>query len=117
MKSQLSIRIFFLRCRTDGWYVVTKGKIRLRVFLFCSRADCIVAKLTSHSVARISFFFGYPHLVRGDLRPREWKRYIDDSSLHGTPPDRTLTCSLNKSTIFILQSILRLKIQRSKPYS
>ena len=65
IKSQLSIRIF-LKCRTDGWYVVTKGKIRLRVLFFYNRADCLVAKLTSDSVLRISFL-GYPRLISRDL--------------------------------------------------
>ena len=55
----------FLRCRTDGWHVVTKGKTRLRVFLFCKRADCLVAKLTSDSVLRK--FLGYPRLLRRNL--------------------------------------------------
>ena len=56
----------FLRCRTDGWYVVTKGKTRLHVLFFCKRADCLVAKLTSDSVLRISFL-GYPRLLRRNL--------------------------------------------------
>ena len=34
---------------------MTKGKTRLRVLLFCKRADCLVAKLISDSVLRISF--------------------------------------------------------------
>ena len=55
IKSQLSIRIF-LRCRTDGWHVVTKGKTRLRVLLFCKRADCLVSKLISDSVLCIRFY-------------------------------------------------------------
>ena len=37
----------FLRLRTDGWYVVTNGKICLRAFAFCWSADCLPAKLTS----------------------------------------------------------------------
>ena len=32
--SQFSISIF-LRLHTDGWYVVTKGKICFRAFVFC----------------------------------------------------------------------------------
>ena len=40
----------FLRLRTDGWYVVTKGKICLFDFVFCCRADCLLLKLTSDSV-------------------------------------------------------------------
>ena len=32
----------FLRLRTDGWYVVTKGKICLFDFVFCCRADCLL---------------------------------------------------------------------------
>ena len=55
-----------LRCRTDGWYVVTKGKIRLRVLFFCQTADRIVSKLTSDSVLRMSFL-GYPRLLRRNL--------------------------------------------------
>jgi len=45
---------------------VTKGKTRLRVLFFCKRADCLVAKLTSDSVLRISFL-GYPRLIRCNL--------------------------------------------------
>ena len=45
---------------------MTKGKIRLRVLFFCNRADCLVAKLTSDSVLRISFL-GYPRLISRDL--------------------------------------------------
>ena len=65
VKFQSSIRIV-LRYRTYGWYVVTKGKTRLRVLLICKRADCLVAKLTSDSVLRISFL-GYPRLIRRNL--------------------------------------------------
>ena len=45
---------------------MTKGKIHLRVLFFCNRADCLVAKLTSDSVLRISFL-GYPRLISRDL--------------------------------------------------
>ena len=38
-------------------------------------------------------------------------------SLYGTTPNRKFTCSLNKLTIFILRSNLRLKFQKSKPHS
>ena len=65
IKSHLSIRIF-LRCRTDSWYVVTKGNTRLRVLFFRKRADCLVAKFTSDSVLSISFL-GYPRLLRRNL--------------------------------------------------
>ena len=43
-----------------------KGKTRLRVLFFSKRADCLVAKLTSDSVLRISFL-GYPRLLRRNL--------------------------------------------------
>ena len=43
----------FLRLRTDGWYVVTNGKICLRAFAFCWSADCLPAKLTSDNVVCI----------------------------------------------------------------
>ena len=45
---------------------MTKGKTRLRVLLFCKRADCLVAKLTSDSVLRVSFL-GYPRLIKRNL--------------------------------------------------
>ena len=65
MNFQLCINIF-LRLRTDGWYVVTKGKICLRVFFFCCRADCLPAKLTSDNVVCI-ILWGYPRAMRRDL--------------------------------------------------
>ena len=43
---------------------MTTGKTRLRVLFFSKRADCLVAKLTSDSVLRISF---YPSLIRRNL--------------------------------------------------
>ena len=57
----------FLRLRTDGWYVVTKGKICLFDFVFCCRADCLLLKLTSDSVFCI-IFSGYPRDMRRDLK-------------------------------------------------
>ena len=45
---------------------MTKGKTRLRVLLFCKRADCLVAKLTSDSVLRVSFL-GYLRLIKRNL--------------------------------------------------
>jgi hypothetical protein len=36
---------------------VTKGKICFRVVSFCSRADCLAAKLTFDSAVRISLKF------------------------------------------------------------
>ena len=45
---------------------MTKVKTRLRVLLFCNRADCLVAKLTSDSVLCIRFL-GYKRLIRRDL--------------------------------------------------
>ena len=65
MNFQFCINIF-LRSRTDGWYVVTKGKICLRVFFFCCRADCLPAKLTSDNVVCI-ILWGYPRVMRRDL--------------------------------------------------
>ena len=52
----------FLRLRTDGWYVVTKGKICLFDFVFC-----FLLKLTSDSVFCI-IFSGYPRVMRRDLK-------------------------------------------------
>ena len=66
IKFQFCINIF-LRLRTDGWYVVTKGKICLRVFFFCCRADCLFAKLTSDNVVCI-ISWGYPRVMRRDLK-------------------------------------------------
>ena len=57
---------YVLRLRTDGWYVLTKGKICLRDFFFCCRADCLPAKLTSHNVVCI-ILWGYPRTMRRDL--------------------------------------------------
>ena len=34
-----------LRLHTDGWYVVTNGKICFCAFAFCWSADCLPAKL------------------------------------------------------------------------
>ena len=65
MNFQFCINIF-VRLRTDGWYVVTKGKICLRVFFFCCRADCLPAKLTSDNVVCI-ILWGYPRAMRRDL--------------------------------------------------
>ena len=65
MNFQVCINIF-LRLRTDGWYVVTKGKICLRVFFFCCRADCFPAKLTSDNVVCI-ILWGCPRAMRRDL--------------------------------------------------
>ena len=65
MNFQFCINIF-LRLRTDGWYVVTKGKTFLRVFFFCCRADCLPAKLTSDNVVCI-ILWGYPRAMRRDL--------------------------------------------------
>ena len=45
---------------------MTKGKTRLRVLFFYKRADCLVAKLTSDSVLRISFL-GCLRLIRSNL--------------------------------------------------
>ena len=56
----------FLRLRTDGWYVVTKGTICLFDFVVCCRADCLSLKLTSDSVFCI-IFSGYPRDMRRDL--------------------------------------------------
>ena len=77
IKSQLSIRIFFRR-RTDGWYV-TKCKTRLRVLFFCKRADCLVAKLTSDSVLRISFL-GCLRLIRRNLNLKGCLRTLFEKS-------------------------------------
>ena len=63
IKFQFCINVF-LRLRTDGWYVVTKGNICLRVFFFCCRADCFFAKLTSDNVISCE----YPRVVRRDLK-------------------------------------------------
>ena len=57
----------FLRLRTDGWYVVTNGKICLRTFAFCWSADCFPAKLTSDNVVCI-ITLGLPRAVRRDLK-------------------------------------------------
>ena len=45
---------------------MTKGKTRLRVLFFCNRIDCLVEKLTSDSVLRISFL-RYLLLIRRNL--------------------------------------------------
>ena len=66
IKFQFCINIF-LRLRTNGWYVVTKGKICLRVFFFCCRSDCLFVKLTSDSVVCI-ILWGYPRIMRRDLK-------------------------------------------------
>ena len=46
---------------------MTKGKICLRVFFFCCRADCLFAKLTSDNVVCI-ISWGYPRVMRRDLK-------------------------------------------------
>ena len=63
---QFCINIFLRLC-TDGWYVVTKGKICLRVFFFCCGADCLFAKLTSDNVV-CSISWGYRRVMRPDLK-------------------------------------------------
>ena len=45
---------------------MTKGKTCLSVLFFRKRADCLVAKLSSDSVLRISFL-GCPRLLRRNL--------------------------------------------------
>ena len=66
IKFQFCINIF-LRLRTNGWYVVTKGEIFLRVFFFSCRADCLFAKLTSDNVVCI-ILWGYPRVMRHDIK-------------------------------------------------
>ena len=46
---------------------MTKGKICLRVFVFCCRVDCLFAKLTSDNVVSI-ISWGYPRVMRRHLK-------------------------------------------------
>ena len=53
-----SFMIICFKLDTDGWYCVTKGKIRLFSLRFCWRASFLSPKLTSESVYCIKCFGG-----------------------------------------------------------